>query len=53
MDRRVNIPWVGGSLFHGKGVMISWVGVQYTMSRDLIYYQERFLYTMVMGFDMP
>ena len=42
-----DIPWVGGSIYHGlgwgrytmgRGVDILWVGVQYTMGRGSIYH---------------
>jgi hypothetical protein len=42
MGRGSNIPWVGGSKYHGKGVGYTMgrefdtpcMGVQYTMSRE-------------------
>jgi hypothetical protein len=43
MGKGVDIPWGGGSIYHGEGVDIPWVGVeipwvggQYTMDRGLI-----------------
>ena len=36
MCRGVNIPWVGGSKYHGQGVNIPWLGGdQNTMGRGV------------------
>ena len=69
MVRRVKIPWVGGSKYHGNGINISWVGVpifygsgvRYTMGRrfkiplgrGLIIPSEKVRYTMGTGFIIP
>ena len=54
MGRRVDIPWVGGSIYHelgwgrytmGRGVDILWVWGQYTLGKGSIYHGE--------GVDIP
>jgi hypothetical protein len=36
IGRRVKIPWIGRSKYHGNGVDIPWVGGQYIMDRRVI-----------------
>ena len=38
MGRGVKIPWIRGLKYHGYGVEIPWVGGRYTMVRESKYH---------------
>ena len=53
MGRGVDIPWVGGSIYHGYGVRYSMIrGARYTWVGGSIYHGYGVRYSMIRVLDI-